>query len=299
VLVVAISGSGRTGSTLLSLLLTQAPGTFNLGQSRSLWSAWAEDAPCTCGHGLRSCPVLGRLVPDILAALGTDAEALNRASLRFIADAERVADWSDAGARQGLAVRHRLFIAAIEALLAGLAGMGWRSFVDSSKVPEMALAFDLAAGGGLRLVNLMRDPRAVAVSWYRRKGSLPNVIRTSRKWATRQRRLERYAAALGERAAVLRYEELAAAPRQSLGRLAVALGLDDPAGTFTGPETVDLDWTNQHLYPPANEKVLAERRTSVRIRPAEDWRAPEYRWLHRLAMLASWPEGARHYPAPP
>ena len=35
--VIAISGSGRSGSTLLSLLLSQDNSVFNLGQMRHLW----------------------------------------------------------------------------------------------------------------------------------------------------------------------------------------------------------------------------------------------------------------------
>ena len=44
--VVFIAGSGRTGSTLLSLLLSQSPGTRNVGQARDLAKAVAAGATC-------------------------------------------------------------------------------------------------------------------------------------------------------------------------------------------------------------------------------------------------------------
>ena len=42
--IIAICGSGRSGSTLLSLLLSQDRSVFNLGQLRHLWRAFERDA---------------------------------------------------------------------------------------------------------------------------------------------------------------------------------------------------------------------------------------------------------------
>ena len=69
--IVLISGSGRTGSTLLSLLLSQHKDVFNLGQLRDLPEAWGQDAPCTCGHTLTTCPVWSEVGPKVdLGLLG-------------------------------------------------------------------------------------------------------------------------------------------------------------------------------------------------------------------------------------
>ena len=70
--VIAISGSGRTGSTLLSLLLSQDSSVFNLHQMRYLWRAFDNDETCSCGQNLKSCEVYGRALeadrPDDTAA---------------------------------------------------------------------------------------------------------------------------------------------------------------------------------------------------------------------------------------
>ncbi|MGA8204386.1 MAG: hypothetical protein WB812_07685, partial [Woeseiaceae bacterium] len=90
--VVAIVGSGRSGSTLLSLMLSQDSGVFNLGQSRHLFRAFANGEPCSCGVSLRDCPVYGELVPAARAAAGADADP-ETAGRAWLKGAARLADW--------------------------------------------------------------------------------------------------------------------------------------------------------------------------------------------------------------
>lgn len=66
--VLCISGSGRTGSTLLSILLSQNADCFNLGQSRDLWKAYRKNDQCSCEQTVKNCSVwkevIGNLVKD-------------------------------------------------------------------------------------------------------------------------------------------------------------------------------------------------------------------------------------------
>ena len=55
--VIAISGTGRTGSTLLSLLLSQDNSVFNLGQMRHLNRAYEDNVHCSCTEKLQDCVV--------------------------------------------------------------------------------------------------------------------------------------------------------------------------------------------------------------------------------------------------
>jgi hypothetical protein len=294
--IVVISGSGRTGSTLLSLLLSQHRDVFNLGQLRDLWSAWRADAPCSCGHRLRACPVYGVALKRLFGAEADGGtEAMRQAMQAFFADAGRTADWNDASRLAALGANHAATLDRLGALIDVLAELtGAKAFVDASKSPEMALALSLAPGTQVEVLNLARDPRAVARSWQARRGSLGAAFKYARVWARRQRVLGRWAGSLGGRFKTLRYEDFTAAPRSEVEAAAAWAGLPLEPGLFVSGSEARLSWERQHLYPPANERVLAERREQAVIAPSEDWRDPRHGLSHLVALIGSHPEGLRY-----
>ena len=293
--IVAISGSGRTGSTLLSLLLSQHKDVFNLGQLRDLWGAWANDAPCTCDHPLGACPIYSKVAPSTVGAQGDPGVAQMKADMQaFFADADYLPDWSDLAATSKLAADHASVLARLTGVLDALqAKTGAKTFIDSSKSPEMALALSLTEGSDVRVLNLARDPRAVAVSWQLKRG-FGAGLKYSRVWARRQQVLERWSRALGERFLTVRYEDLAGAPEATIGMIQAWADLPATKGLFTAPGRATIDWSGQHLYPPANERVLAERKTEVVIAPSEGWRGRGHALMRSLAMIWSHPQGAAY-----
>ena len=294
--IIAIAGSGRTGSTLLSLLLTQHKSVFNLAQLRDLWSACQADAPCTCGERLASCPIWSSV---ITAVFGSDPTAglaaMSGAQKRFFVDAARQRDWGDASRTGALAGRHGSYLEQLAAVLDALQAVtGAAAFVDASKSPEMALALSLTAGADARVLNLARDPRAVAVSWRQRRGSVAAAWKFGRVWAERQRVLEVWSRCLGNRFRMVRYEVFAAEPQRTIEDILAWADLPASPGLFDAPDHAVLSWEQQHLYPPANERVLAERATHVTIRPADAWRDASHRLTHLLAMGGSGAQGRRY-----
>jgi hypothetical protein len=286
-----ISGSGRSGTTIISVLLSQGPAVLNIGQLRDVLAAWAADHPCTCGETLSTCSLWGplrqRLWPTASAA---DLAEADRALRRAMADAARLPDWNDSAALQALAATHRAAFDRLGDMLRGLVEIsGARLLVDSSKSPEFALACHLSGAVDLHVLNLVRDPRAVACSWARKKpGRLGPRLAA---WGQRQRRIARWKETAFVHHRMLSYEDFVASPQGALRSVLDWLARPMPPDLFTGPHSAQVSWADQHLFPPSNEKVLAERRTDVVVTAPTDWRAARNWPLHLRALLHSFPQG--------
>ncbi|MCO8146816.1 sulfotransferase [Rhodovulum tesquicola] len=297
--ILAVSGSDRSGGTLLSLLLSQGPGVVNLGPSCHLPAAWRDAAACSCGRSVRDCAFHAPVIAAAFgAAPGLRLLAFAEGARRFQRHADRLRDWHEPGPQEVLRERHAAFLARLKALLeAAAATSGADCLIETSRQPWMALALALVAPDDLLLLNLMRDPRAVAVAANLENGNRRDTWANGREWRARQDRLDRWGPTRGARFKLLRYEDFAAAPETEVAALHAWMGQPVPDGLFQTPVRARLSWERQHLYPPA--PVPAERETQVEIRPGMGWADPRHRWEHRLALWAARPLARRHYPAEP
>ena len=279
---VSIAGSGRTGSTLLSLLISQAPSSFNLGQMRDFFGAYAANAPCTCGCALQHCPVWSSVVshaygPDSLSVLAS----MHAAVARFAEVANQVEHWGRPKLLPRLAESQRNYLDRLRAFLRSVVVVtGARVLVDASKSPEIAFASKLAGMPDVRVVNLVRDPRAVAVSWMNKRGEGMALNQITAMWL-RQRRIDQWSSLLGRSLGMLRYEDFAESPQRLVGEIFAWMEEPMPSNLFSSASEAEVSWSSQHLYPPANERVLAQRLEAVRIEPAEAWQDARYASLHR------------------
>lgn len=170
--VLFISGEGRSGSTIVSSILGDHSNTVEVGELRNIWTRGVQlDERCGCGHPFSRCEFWqevgsrafgGWEEVDAERVVGYGKELarhrhgwLTVARIAFRRSvSSQAAEWATHHARVYDAIR---------------AVSGCSVIVDSSKEPAYAAAIVHSGAIDLRVLHLVRDPRAVAFSFTRKK----------------------------------------------------------------------------------------------------------------------------------
>jgi hypothetical protein len=172
--VLFIAGTGRTGSTLIGNLLATTPGVVGVGEVRHLWTrGLMENWRCGCGQVFDACPFWTEVVAE---AFG-DRDQIDLAKLRA---SERDLLRLRAGFRalawirhpRRMRAKHDYYITAVDRLYRAIAKVSKAEvIVDGSKTPTYGAVLSILDSIDLRVLHLLRDPRATAYSWVNPKPS--------------------------------------------------------------------------------------------------------------------------------
>jgi sulfotransferase family protein len=233
--VVYLGGFGRSGSTLVERMLGAAAGWVNIGELVDLPRAVARtDERCGCGEPFSRCAFWTEV--GEVAFKGWTTDVLDRlvelqraaARQRHLPGLLRPARPSEALVDLRSAYS-RIYLAVAEVT-------GSRVVVDASKGPALGQALAGAPGIDLRMLNVVRDPRAVAWSWSKQV-ERPHATgggeqmwripahRSAAQWTALQLEMAAISGLGGVRSARLRYEEFVTDPVGSLVTATAALGL--------------------------------------------------------------------------
>ena len=167
--VLYIVGLGRSGSTILANSLGQIDGFFSAGEICYIWRQnFIENRLCGCGRPFDECPVWKEVVAKAFPD-GVDARemmSLQYASARtrhiplMLTEKgtktieERLGEWRNNTGR---------LYEAVQSVTDN------RVIVDSSKEPAYGYALSTVPDIDFRVLHLVRDPRAAAYSWLKKK----------------------------------------------------------------------------------------------------------------------------------
>jgi Sulfotransferase family len=283
--IVFITGMGRSGSTILELLLGRIDGWVAGGELRRYWYGQSfPDWRCGCGRLLSECEFWDRVRAG-LAERGLDPSdyagyrEVQRSHLmlrpapvaRLVAEARR-SDRPDSPLHG--------YQAATSSLYRSVADAGDASVVvDSSKRPPDAYLASWNPDVDLRTVHLVRDPRGVAHSISRQVTNpqpnseymfRSNAFATGIRWDVRQGLCESLLSRrLGERYMRLRYEDLVGDPGGAVRSIARFADLPDPDLSFLHGHRVD--YAPSHTVS-GNPFRLRQGQTAIEINPDDAWR---------------------------
>ncbi len=229
--VLYIVGMGHSGSTILANSLGEVDGFFSAGEICYMWrNNLVENRLCGCGAPFRECEVWGRVLER---AFGGSENVDPREMMRELSAGARTRHLPlmlSGSGRRRLADRMRPLLNNTGALYKALAEeTGSRVIVDSSKEPAYGRALGMAPGIDLRVLHLVRDPRATAYSWSKKKPQPDSPDRefmvqfspfkNSWMWDSWNGAAEALWGRDKSRYLRLRYEDFVADPRSSFGRI--------------------------------------------------------------------------------
>jgi hypothetical protein len=224
--VLYIAGWGRSGSTMLGNILGQVEGFVHVGEIRHIWEhGLIRNRLCGCGVPLKRCEFWRAVLDE---AFGARDRVDPKEMIRLRENGTRtqhIPFMYVPGGDKLLKSRLRNFLTNLEALYRAVVDVTrCRVIVDSSKNPAYGHALGMIPTFDLYVLHLVRDPRAVAYSWLRRKllredgkYMVPiTPIASSIKWNL----WNIGTGALRRRSAVgysrLRYEDFVAKPQEAL-----------------------------------------------------------------------------------
>jgi len=296
-----IGGYGRSGSTLLDRMLGQFEGFFSGGELRHIWDrSFGDNQLCGCGRPFKECDFWTAVVEDAFGGFGgvkTDAIKVLKRSvdrMRYIPlmISSRKPSWYRERFEAYSEVLSKLY-KAIQRV------SGSQIIIDSSKDPSHGFLLHSMPWVDLRVVHLIRDSRAVAYSWSRKKAR-PEI-------PSKKEYMPRYGpvkSALGwigydvwaqslehltHSSALVFYEDLVSHPERELSRIVAALGEGYRGARFVNGDKVFLEANHTVSGNPVRFQL-----GPIRLRPDIEWRRKMERGQRRLVTALTLPFLARY-----
>lgn len=290
------AGLGRNGGTLLDRALGEIDGFHSLGEFRMVWRKGLLDNDlCNCGEAFRSCPFWRAVFDRAFRGMErVDASAMLR-----------LADSVDRTRYLPLLMSHQRparFQRRLEEYRSALAGLyesihdvsGARVLVDSSRFAGTALILGSIPGFDLYVLHLIRDARASAFSWQRKKRRIEarddvkfikqySPFQSSFWWLNRNLSVEMIRPLVGHYKRLL-YEDFVASPKEGLEALVSFTDEVPQTLPVRGDRCIHLGPSHTQSGNPARFQT-----GDVEIRIDDEWRHSMRRNRRWLVTASTWP----------
>lgn len=295
--VLYIAGAGRSGSTLFERVLGQLNGAVAIGEFRHVWHRDPAVVLCGCGRTIAECPFWG--ITFRQAGIEPDT-----GSFKAMAEAQRAVDriryapMMVAGSKAGqdFQQRHANYATQMRRLFTAiLQESKSRIIVDSSKDLSTLFLLTGMADVKVRILHIVRDSRAVAYAWTKRR-TLVDVIGQTREqyrypphrsafdWLYRNG-LTELLRGRADGYMRLRYKEIVADPHGATAEVAGFMGLGDSDLSFIQANEIRFPVESHALggNPMRHEEAV------VRVRMDDAWQR-EFPMTGKVLVTAmTWP----------
>lgn len=272
----------------------------SVGEVKFIWRrGLIEDRRCGCGERFSVCPLWSRVVEATLGSIDRAlADVLDRASqkartrhlpLMLLPGAH---SWYGRDLDFYRQTLFDLYQAILETASADIV-------VDSSKFPAYAFILQQIPEIDLRIVHLVRDPRAVAFSWMRDKEDpdapagrrMPRLhpAVTGLYWSGWNASIERVASMGQTPRLLVRYEDLVARPAVTVEQILQWAGVPAASLPFSNQNEVAIEVAHT-----VSGNPIRFNRGAVEIASDDAWQQEMGIRARRAAWATSWPTRRRY-----
>jgi hypothetical protein len=239
---VYILSSGRSGTTLLDLLLGAHPEVWTMGEVQLLpWELTHRNRPCGCGASFEEDPFWR----SVLSEVSIDTEGYHVGYFRNREHVGQVLRWShlpdllrgslsdrwQSGAEEYGEHNSRLF-QAVHSVAESRAGERIQWLVDASKDPYRLFWLQAHPQIELRVIHMLKDPRSFVCSaarpWLSKPSGIRKVVRFTARWIIENAIMSRLCRTCfsDENVRRMQYEHFAQRPEETMNEITDWLGLE-------------------------------------------------------------------------
>ncbi|MDQ3857599.1 MAG: sulfotransferase [Actinomycetota bacterium] len=297
VTVAYIGGYGRSGSTLLSLILGKIPGFVSVGELHRIWErGLIGNELCGCGLPFRDCPFWHSVGEEAFGGWDSvDAHELARVRQTVIRR-RSVPRFLFPTMFPDFSARVTSYSNHIERLYLALANISQSSvIVDSSKVVTGALLLGWMRNIDPRVVHLVRDSRGTSFSWLRQtvRPEVTNRVEYMDTYSPRHTALNWLLVNLSFHSVehlridrlFVRYESLVSSGQEELTRILDFLD----AGEGADRSFLDRDYVEIGRAHTVAGNPLRFQQGVTPLRVDDEWRQKMDRRSRTLVLLLTWP----------
>ena len=296
--VVFIGGYGRSGSTLLDRLLGQVEGFVSVGELRHIWDrGFGENQLCGCGEPFRECSFWKAVVEDAFGGF----ERLNLSKIKALKHSvdrmryipQLMFPWLQSPSYRKVFDEYAGILSHLYKAVHKVSGDEF--IVDSTKDPSHGFVLSAMPDIELYVVHLVRDSRAVAYSWQRKKRRpeihwkeeyMPryNPVKSAWEWGLMNVLVQLLGYMTPKRYTLIRYEDVVSQPREVLSRLLAGFGVANPNLDFIANRNIKLGVDHT-----VSGNPIRFQHGEIEVRPDEEWRH-KMRTSHRMIVsVLTWP----------
>ena len=285
-----IGGFSRCGSTMLSNILGEIDGFFNAGELLYVWNRiLSRDGICGCGVHVCKCKVWSVVFDKALGApIQVDCnEMIQMRDSEWQSIKIPLWMWIPA-AKSRLVSNVGKYLSNLGKLYSAIGSvLSGKVIIDSSKNPAYLYMLSLVPEVDLYIIHIIRDPRATAYSWLRKKVGFwqTSSWRTALSWNARNFMIDLLGRRFGKRYMRLSYEELVAHPRKVVKTVVDLVGEEQKSLTFIKDDEVELGLNHSVFGNPGIYYLTG----AVKLRLDDEWKGSMGRRDKIITTTLTWP----------